>query len=435
MRVVAAALAAVGWAYLGMAAVAYAALVLLDADAVGELGPMTAAAVVLAVGGSVRPRGDVGAFGMEKSATDAAIDVMPLGVSLVGALLLGRLFTRSLRQAGAYVGRGELAARVGVVAALFTATLGGLAWAGSGKVTVDGEQLPLAEAPGLGGPFGDALEDIADAQTSVGFTVDTVPSLLGGLAWCAAVLLVALASARRAPLPRGWEVLHRTVRPAASALRTVAVLAVGAALAGAGYVAATEDHSARTAGGALAGAPNGAWLALPLGLFVRWHGSATGQFAAALPDPLDDLLSDADEPVTVARLAELDGRVWLLALAAAMLMLTAGVLTAVHTPDGGGPAWVFAVRCGLPLGAATALALPLLAWLTGISADASLSAFGVAAVGGGVELHGGAGWALALGAAWGTGAGAAGALLARATGAAGGRVDPYTGDPPGHRRP
>jgi hypothetical protein len=74
---------------------------------------------------------------------------------------------------------------------------------------------------------------------------------------------------------------------------------------------------------------------VPLGLFVPWDGKATGELAKVLPDPPDELLRvSADEPVTVGRLAGLDGRVWLLAVAAAVMMLYAGVLAATRTPRG-----------------------------------------------------------------------------------------------------
>ncbi|MDF3150331.1 streptophobe family protein, partial [Streptomyces sp. T21Q-yed] len=59
----------------------------------------------------------------------------------------------------------------------------------------------------------------------------------------------------------------------------------------------------------------------------------------------------------------------------------------------------FAGRCALRLAIATALTLPLLAWLTELSVDASLSVLGFDAFGAGVELRGSLGMALLLGAA------------------------------------
>ncbi|OPG01598.1 hypothetical protein B1R27_36200, partial [Streptomyces sp. GKU 895] len=450
------AIVAVSWALIGMAGVATLGLHLLGADATASLGPMTAAVVALGAGGSVTPSGDVSAFGLTGAEAATAIEITPLGVSLVGALLLSWFFLRSLRSAGVVIAPAELLARAGAVVVLFVATLGGLAWAGHDVITIDGGALGLDKLPGGGGGGGlkipglgdvgdiggllpDKIGNLVDAKAAVGFTVDTVPTLLGGLGWSAGILLIALLASRRTPLPRGLEAVHRVVRPAVSALVAVLLVAVAAGLAAAAYAAIGDDHPKRIAGAALLGTPNGTWLGIPIGLFVPWDGRATGPLTAFLPAPLDDLLSSQrDESVSLSRLAELDSRVWLLAVAAAVMMLLAGVLAAVRTPvgvvvrgdaGGSGASYVrdpgalgFAGRCALRLGLATALALPLLAWLTEVSVDASLSVLGFDAFGAGIELHGHLGMALLLGALWGAGAGAAGALLARATGAAGQRA-------------
>lgn len=447
------AVAAVSWALIGMAGTAALGLRLLEADAAGSLGPMTAAVVALGAGGSVTPSGDVSVFGLTGAEADTAIEITPLGVSLVGAVLLSYFFLRSLRAAGVVISPAELLARAGAVVALFVATLGGLAWAGHDVITFDGGSLGLddltggggggggsggLEIPGLGGVgdigglLPDRIGDLVDARAAVGFTVDTVPTLFGGLGWSAGILLVALLASRRTPLPRGWEAVHRVVRPAVSAVVTVLLVAVAAGFAAAAYAASGDDHPERIAGAALLGAPNGVWLGVPIGLFVPWDGRATGELTRFLPDPLDDLLvARPDQQVTLGRLAELDGRVWLLGVAAALMMLLAGVLTAVRSPVGsvagvragaavrGSGALGFAGRCAVRLGVATALALPLLAWLTDVSVTASLSVLGFDAFGAGIELHGHLGMALLLGAVWGAGAGAVGALLAWASGAAG----------------
>ncbi|MEU6221603.1 streptophobe family protein [Streptomyces sp. NPDC047022] len=448
------AVASVGWALTGMAGTAALGLHLLRADAAGSLGPMTAAVVALGAGGSVTPSGNVSAFGLTGAGATTSVTLTPLGVGLVGALLLSWFFLRSLRTAGVVVAPAELLARAGAVVVLFVAVLGGLAWAGHDVITIDGGALGLDQVPGAGGDGGipglgdiggllpSRIGDLIHAKAAVGFSVDTLPTLLGGAGWCAGVLVIALFSSRRTPLPRGWEAVHRAVRPAVSALVTVLLVAVGAGLAAAVYAAIGDDHPARIAGAALLGAPNGVWLGIPVGLFVPWDGTATGALSRLLPHPLDRLLSArTDQPVTLGRLAELDSRVWLLAVAAAFMMLLAGVLTAARTPfvrprgaaPGGsrtaapvrdpGPLG-FAGRCALRLGIATALALPLLVWLTDVSVDASLSVFGLDAFGAGTELHGHLGMALLLGAMWGAGAGAVGALLACATGAAGSRAAP-----------
>ncbi|WP_330340866.1 streptophobe family protein [Streptomyces sp. NBC_00557] len=441
------AIAAVSWALAGMAGTAALGLHLLQADSTASLGPMTAAVVALAAGGSVSPSGDVSAFGLKGAEAHTAVEITPLGVSLAGALLLSWFFLRSLRRAGVVVAPAELLARAGTVVVLFVAVLGGLAWAGHDVVTLDGGSLGLDRLPGTGGKGGglsipgigdvggllpDRLGDLVHAKASVGFTVDTTATLLGGALWCAGVLLIALLASRRAPLPPGWSVVHRAVRPAVSALATVLLVAVAAGLAAAAYAAAGDDHPARIAGAALLGDPNGVWLGLPLGLLVPWDGHATGALAAFLPHPLDRLLTaHADRPVTLGRLAGLDSRVWLLAVAASLAMLLAGTLTAVRTPVGRSVvgrqaegAFGFAARCGLRLGLTTALALPLLVRLTGVSVSSSLSVLGFDAFDADVDLHGRLGPALLLGAAWGAAAGVLGALAACAAGAAGARAVP-----------
>ncbi|MFF3698296.1 streptophobe family protein [Streptomyces sp. NPDC002221] len=429
--VVLASIASVSWAVVAMAGTAAAGLHLLGADAAGSLGPMTAAVVVLGAGGSVTPSGDVSAFGLSGAEARTNVDFTPLGVGLAGALLLALFFLRSLRAAGATVPGAELAARAAAVAALFVAVVAGLSWAGHDLVTLDGTRLGPSGAdgpavpgvPGLGdiaGLLPGRLAGLAGARARVGFGVDTGHSLAGAACWVAAVLVVALLASRRTPLPRAWSALHRAVRPAVSAVVTVVLVAMAAGLAAAAYAAAGDARPARIAGAALLGTPNAVGPAIPLGLFVPWSGHATGALATVLPDPVGRLLSTgSDRPLTLGRLAQLDQRVWLLAVAAACLMLCAGVLVAVRTPVGGHPGGAFTGRCALSLAAVGAVALPLLVWLTGVSANASLSVLGFDTFGAGLELHGDAGLALPLGAAWGAAAGALGALLARRSGAAG----------------
>ncbi|GLV96201.1 MULTISPECIES: streptophobe family protein [Streptomyces] len=412
------AVAAVGWSLIVMAGVAGLGLHLLGADAAGgSLGPMTAAVVVLAVGGTVDPSGDVSVFGVAGAGAETSLDVMPLGVSLTGALVLAGVFLRSLR-AGA--GGGETAARVVAFTALLVATAGGLAWAGHDVVTLDGAALPRTpvkvEVPGIGdigGLLPDRVGDLVEARTRVGFSVEQGPTLVGAGLWALAVLALALLVSRRGPAG-----LAR-VRPAASAVVTAGLVAVAAGLAAAVWAALGDEHPGRVLGAALLGAPNGSWLGVLLGLFVPVRGGATGEPARLLPDPLDDLLSASTrEPVTVARLAEYDGRVWLLVVGVFLLLLAAGVLAAVRTPGRG------VAGCAVRLGAVTGVALAVLVRLTRLSADASLAVLGVDMVDAGVELRGDVPYALLLGSVWGAVAGGAGALLAgrdRAAAVAAGR--------------
>ncbi|MEU3944719.1 streptophobe family protein [Streptomyces sp. NPDC029526] len=467
--VVICAVTAVGWALIGMAGTAALGLRLLDADAVGALGPMTAAVVAMAAGGSVTPSADVSAVGpvdvsavgLPGAEATTALGVTPLGVSLAGALLLALVLLRSLRSAGVggTVPVAELAARAGAVVVLCAAVAGGLVWAGDDVIIVDGGSLGLGglpgwgeggglpdwggsgglpdpgagggiDLPGLGGlgePGGatpDGAADLVGAEVAVGYRVDAVPTVLGAALWGFGVSAVALAASRRTPLPHGWAAVHRVVRPAVSALVTVLLVAVAAGCAAAGYAAVGDDRPRRIVGAALLGAPNGVGLGLPLGLGVPWDARASGALLGVLPHPLDELLhGTSGGSVTLGRLAELDGRVWLLGVASAVAMLLAGVLTAVRTPVVGTPA-AFAGHCALRLGAAGAVALPVLVRLTRVSVDASLTVLGFDAFDAGLLLHGDTATALLLGAVWGAVAGGAGALLARAAGAAGTRAAP-----------
>ncbi|MGP3685108.1 streptophobe family protein [Streptomyces sp. IBSNAI002] len=407
------AVAAAGWSLAAMAGVAALGLHLLGADAAGgSLGAMTAAAVVLAVGGTVTPSGDVSVFGAGLAGgaggagAEASLDVMPLGVGLAGALVLAHLFLRSLR-AGAPVA--ELLARAVVVVALFVAAAGVLAWAGHDVVTLDGAALPRTpariEVPGIGdvgGLLPDRIGDLIETRTRVGFSVEPGPTLRAAGVWAAVVLALALLVSRRGPAA------FARLRPAASAVVAMLLAAVAAGLAAAVWAALGEERPGRVLGAALLGAPNGSWAGVLLGLFVPLDGRVGGEPARLLPDPLDELLTGAArEPVTVARLAEYDGRVWLLAAGAGLLLLYAGVLAAVRTPGRG------ITGCAARLSAATGVALAALVWLTALSADASLAVLGVDVVDAGVELRGSVPLALTLGAVWGAVAGALGALLAR----------------------
>lgn len=147
--VVLSAIASVSWALIGMAGTAALGLHLLEADASGSLGPMTAAVVALGAGGSVTPSGDVSAFGLKGAEAHTAVTITPLGVSLVGALLLSWFFLRSLRAAGVVIAPAELLARAGAVVTLFVATLGGLAWAGHDVITIDGARWAWTSCPAV----------------------------------------------------------------------------------------------------------------------------------------------------------------------------------------------------------------------------------------------------------------------------------------------
>ncbi|MER7760031.1 streptophobe family protein [Streptomyces sp. NPDC097619] len=445
------AVAVVGWSLAVMAGVAAAGLWLLGARELGGAGgegaslpALTAALLVLAVGGTVTPSGEVSAFGLDGAAAETAVRVTPLGISLAGALVLGPLFLRAARAVGAGGGPGagrRVAGLAAAVVGLFGAAAWGLARAAHEVVTLDGARWGgadggtgsggaggpgslglgglglggagrLADGAGLGGLWRERVGDLVDAQARVGFSADAGAALRGALVWAAAVLLLARLTSRRGGARAGrWGVVSGWVRPGSSAVVAMLLVAVLAGLGAAGWAAARDEHPGRILGAALLGAPNGAWTAVPLGLLVPWEGRAEGSLAEVLPDPLGPLVTgsgDERAALNLPRLAEADGRVWLLLVALAVLLLYAGTLSAVRAPDHG------PLRGAVRLGGALAVALPVLTVLTAVSAGASLSVLGVDAFEAGLELRADPGWAAVAGAAWGAGAGAVGAVLVRA---------------------
>ncbi|CAM5287477.1 hypothetical protein SVIOM342S_00790 [Streptomyces violaceorubidus] len=133
-----------------MAGTAALGLHLLDADASGSLGPMTAAVVALGASGSVTPAGDVSSFGASKKKDRHAghRDHCSWGWAWSGRCSCPSLPAGPA--GGRVVVARELLARVGAVVALFVAMLGGLARAGHDVVTIDGASLGLDDLPGGG---------------------------------------------------------------------------------------------------------------------------------------------------------------------------------------------------------------------------------------------------------------------------------------------
>ncbi|MFC1419695.1 streptophobe family protein [Streptacidiphilus cavernicola] len=438
---------AASWAFVAMGAVTALGIHLLGLDHYASIGPMTAAMVAMAVGGRISPSGDVSVFGMDAASANGAIGIIPLGVGLVGALVLGWLFVRPLYRLPV-LEPGQLAARVGGAALAFLILLGVLAWAGNGAVAVKVGSLtgggggsggsgggdPLGGLTGLlgdggsggSGSGGDPLGGLTgtlggvlgdNTNPTVGFKVDLAPTLGLGLLWVLVVLALALAASRRCPLPLGWDGLRRGVRPAASAVVTVLVGAVlVGALAGI-VVGLTGNGGAKTVGGVLLATPNGVFLAVLLGMAVPLNGKASGPLSGFLPSPVNTLLKGGGgQDITLSSLGRLDGRVWLLPVAVALMLLTVGVFAAVRTPRPVLPrsaVWE-AGAAGLRLGVAMAVVTPVLLVLASVSVNANLSVFGFDAVGAGLSISGNALLAVLLGLVEGAVFGFLGSLLVSA---------------------
>ncbi|MFF7952775.1 streptophobe family protein [Streptomyces griseorubiginosus] len=355
------------------------------------------ATVVTAVGGTVKLSGSAGGLADSK----AGLTVIPLSVTLTGALVLGAGFLRPLRHRAVAGGR-ELAGWATRIAVLWLVALVVLALTARQKF-----KLSLGD---------DTLGDLGDlfgVSPEVGFTTDVLPTLFFGLLWLAGVLLLALLVSRRAPLPGRLLPFQESVRPAAHAMVILLLAYVVLGTLVALVVAATRGHVPETFAVILLGMPNLVWLALTIGLGATWNGKVQGPFGLPMPHVLDEVLRSKDtEALNLRTLAEHDGRVWWLLALDAVLLLALAFLMAARSPARV-PAWRHAVH----LAVALALTVLMICLLCRISAQFGLSVLGIGDLGGGlggqVFLKAEIWTAVGLGALWGLVTGFLGALLAR----------------------
>ncbi|MER6084384.1 streptophobe family protein [Streptomyces sp. NPDC001833] len=363
----------------------------------GAFPPVVLAAVVTAVGGAVELSGNAG----ELARTNAGLTVVPLSVTLVGALAAAGGFLRPLRHR-AVAGAGELAGWAARIAVLWLLALVGLA---SGArhtfaVEVDGGTL-------------DDLTDALDAAPKVGFTAD-VPQTAGfGLLWLAGILLLVLLVSRGAPLPGRLLRFQASVRPAGYAMVVLVLAYVVLALVIALASVVARGHAKETLAVVLLGLPNLAWLALTLGLGATWQGRVDGPFGLPVPKVLAEVLRTPDvSTLNLRTVTAHDGRWWWLAWVAAVLLPAAAFLMAARSP-----ARIRAWQHALHLAVALALTMLTLCLIGRVSAHYGLSLLGIGDLGGNLSgelLLEPVLWpAVGLGALWGLLAGFLGALLAR----------------------
>ncbi|MBT2387206.1 hypothetical protein J7E86_27235 [Streptomyces sp. ISL-11] len=370
----------------------------------GAFPAVVAATVVAAVGGSVRLSGDAGFL----ADTAAGLAVVPLSVTLAGAVVIAVLFLRPLRHRAVASGT-ELLGRVARTAVLWLLALLVVSLTARHTFRID-----LGDA-GLG-DLGD-LGDIGDAlgiSPSVGFRAAVLPTLGFGLLWLLVLLAVATAVSRRTPLPSRLLRFQEPVRPAAFAMLALLLGYVVLGLLAGVVVLCTRGHPAETAAVLLLGLPNLAWLALGVGLGGAWDARVPGSLGLPMPKALAAVARGADGKggvVDISSLAERDGRAWLLVVLAAVALLAAGFLMAVRSSARTRP-WQHAVQ----LAAALAVTLLVAGILTRISARFGLSLLGLgdlAGFGGEVSLRPRWWTLLGFGMLWGLVAGFLGSLLAR----------------------
>ncbi len=350
----------------------------------------------MAAGGTVEVSGDAGLL----AGANASLAVLPLSVSLAGALAAGYCFPRPLHNR-AVAGPRELLGRAVPLVVLWLLAL-------TGAATLARQDFGISTGDSTLGVIGELL----DSAPKVGFRADIPSTLLFGLVWILGLLLITLLVSRRAPLPAGLVRFHTAVRPAAFATTVLLLAYVAIGVVVGLVVAATQGDAGRTLAVVLLGLPNLVWIALTLGFGGAWEARAEGAFGLPMPPLLDEVLRDADgAPVDVASFAAQDGRAWWLVVVAAVLLLATGVLAAVRSP-----ARVRPRQHALHLGAALALATLAVCLLSRVQAQYGLSLLGIGevdALGGEVLLDPVLWRTVGLGLLWGAVAGFLGGVLAR----------------------
>ncbi|MGW1293765.1 streptophobe family protein [Streptomyces sp. NPDC002533] len=398
-----------------LAMVVTAALGLWAAGAAGLPGgafpAVVAAVVVMAAGGSVGLSGDAGSL----VGTQADLSVLPLSVTLVGALLVGRGFLRPLHHRAVAGGR-ELAGWAGRVAALWIVALIVLSLIARHTFTLSADDLTGSEAG-----------DLLGTDPKVGFRAEIPLTLVFGLLWLAGVLVLALIVSRRAPLPARLLRFQEAVRPAAFAMVVLLLACVALGVVAGIIVMITRGHPAETASVLLLGLPNLVWLALTLGLGASWEGKVEGPFGLPMPQVLDTVLRTPDlSTLNLSTLAEQDGRVRWLVVVVAVLVLAAAFLMAARSPART-RLWQHAVHMAVAL----TLTVLFICLTARISAHYGLSLLGLGDLGGGlggeVSLRPKLWTALGFAVLWGLVTGFLGGLAATRVHRRGEVVDPEPG--------
>ncbi|MGW0708454.1 streptophobe family protein [Streptomyces sp. NPDC002643] len=273
---------------------------------------VVAATIVTAVGGTIELSGGAGFI----AETRAGLTVIPLSVTLAGALTFAAGFLRPLRHR-AVAGTPELVGWAARIAVLWLAALIGVSLGARQTFAI-----PLGE-----------VAEFFGASAEVGFEADMASTVFFGLLWLAGVLVLTLAVSRGAPLPARLLRFQESVRPAAYAMVVLLLVYVALGLVIAVVVALTRGHAAETAGVILLGLPNLVWLSFTIGLGATWDGQVEGAFALPMPHVLDEVLrGSAVSELNLGTLAEHDGRVWWLVVVNAVLLLMAAFVMAARSP-------------------------------------------------------------------------------------------------------
>ncbi|MEU1520322.1 streptophobe family protein [Streptomyces sp. NPDC005811] len=473
--------AAVLCAVVAMAAVTALALALLDADSYGSLGSLTMTVTAMAVGGSVSADPGVsgstggmgglaslfgGGGGMQPSMSGAA-DAVPLGVTLVGAVVLWIVFSWRVRhRKQRRFTSGELAVRAAGagIAALLTfmivagfahgpATMPASVMAGIRGSGSDQTAGGLGSGGGLGGLLGGGggLGGLLGGGGGLGGLLGGgggtgAPSVMtyhvgvgaagfGALLWTAVVIGVGCLISRQVRLPLGGALdgLRAIWGPSLSVVvRTLLVLAVVPLLA-IGFVGAVVgDQAGTVAGAVLLLAPNALAVFLTLGVGSSWT-AAVHPVQSDSSNPLAAIMGDmrgsggGQQIARTEQLGTLSAGGWPLWLAAFIvsgLILLACAYRAARATHPSHKQSVFRDRGRLAghlgmaerVGVVTAVVLGAGAWLVGASGHFGVSMFGSQMGGMQAELSGNVLRTVAFGLFVGGLAGFAGSLLSEVRG-------------------
>ncbi len=381
-----------------MYAVALAGLALVGVRAgVGTLLAAAAGGVALAVGGSVRP--DASGLLVD---SHGAVTVVPLTVALLGAAAVGILFVHVARRSAG--GPRALAVGFARVGVLFLTGLTALALLARHALPTPSVPIPkgLAELGDVAG-LGQSLAPTA------GFHADIPTTVVRGAAWLVVAVVVALLVWRGDFVDGRLARWHATARPV---LLGLAVPVVGWLVLSAVVilVEGLAGNGAEHLGLMLLGLPNLSWMLLLLGLGVPLQVSASGSAAASLPHLARSALHATGHrgtSLSLADLAGLDHRLWLLPVAAAVLVAAGAVMAArLHA----GPS---SARHAVLVGGVLVVVVVALALATSISVHAHLSVADVLGGAAGLSVRARLLPAVFAGLAWGVVAGLVGGLVGR----------------------
>ena len=450
-----------------MAAVAWLALWLLGAGSAGSPGTMAMALAAMAVGGSVSA-GSVnsggstggsgsmssvlsglfgGGGGMSPSMSGAA-DIAPLGVTLVGSLVLWLVFSRRLRQrpftARELGARAAGAGAAALAAFVFVATLAHGTFSlpasamsrglGGGARGAGASGADSGAMGALGGMFGGSSGGGGTAQdTTMSYDVHVGSTAFGALVWVAVVLALGCLVSRRARVPLGGAVDR--VRPGwapsiSAVVRALVVLAVVPMVLVTFVGVVAGGRVGTVAGGVLLLAPNALAVLLTLGVGAPWT-AATHPVQSQGGNPLASLMgalggggrqATAQQQDRTEHLRSLSAGGWPLWLGAlavtAVILLTCAFVAARNTvPAHSRPLHRYDGPLARHLGTAerfglvTAAVLGSAAWLAGASGHFGVSMFGSEMGGTRAELAGSVLWAVVFGLLAGGVAGFLGSLL------------------------